>query len=116
MTSSGRIRRLRRDGLPEAAWSVQWSCHRRSDGASSRQRPSHLVGALRDGTRLAFAVGERGTRIAKVPFAVFSIYPRLAAAMEAGMLSAFTMFVWIPAIVATPTPGSRRPHSASLGR
>jgi len=31
------------------------------------------------------------------------IYPRLAAAMEAAMLSAFTGLVWIPAILAAPT-------------
>jgi uncharacterized membrane protein len=114
------------------------------------------LAALRDGTRLNFAVGERGTRIAKVLFAValpaiglshfvyarqtaalvpawlparigwayltgaghvaagigvlFSIYPRLAATMEAGMLSAFTILVWIPAIVAAPT--TRLPWTA----
>ena len=33
----------------------------------------------------------------------FSIYPRLAAAMEAAMLTIFTLLVWIPAIVAAPT-------------
>jgi uncharacterized membrane protein len=41
---------------------------------------------------------------------LFSIYPRLAAAMEAGMLSAFTTLVWIPAIVAAPT--TRLPWTA----
>lgn len=34
---------------------------------------------------------------------VLGIYPRLAAAMEAAMLSAFTGLVWIPAILAAPT-------------
>jgi uncharacterized membrane protein len=34
---------------------------------------------------------------------LLGIYPRLAASMEAAMLSAFTALVWIPAIVATPT-------------
>ncbi len=33
---------------------------------------------------------------------LFSIYPRLAAAVEAGMLSLFTLLVWGPAIVAAP--------------
>jgi uncharacterized membrane protein len=33
---------------------------------------------------------------------LFSIYPRLAAAMEATMLSAFTLFVWIPAVATKP--------------
>jgi uncharacterized membrane protein len=43
---------------------------------------------------------------------VFSIYPRLAAAMEAGMLSVFTMLVWIPAVVAAPT--TRFPWTAFI--
>jgi hypothetical protein len=34
---------------------------------------------------------------------LFSIYPRLAATAEAGMLSLFTLLVWGPAIVAAPT-------------
>ena len=34
---------------------------------------------------------------------LLGIYPRLAAAMEAAMLSAFTVLVWIPAIFAAPT-------------
>ncbi|HXT48831.1 MAG TPA: hypothetical protein VN717_09325 [Gemmatimonadaceae bacterium] len=34
---------------------------------------------------------------------LLGIYPRLAAAMEAAMLSAFTALVWIPLIVATPS-------------
>lgn len=34
---------------------------------------------------------------------LFSIYPRLAAAIEAAMLSVFTLLVWITAIVAAPT-------------
>jgi uncharacterized membrane protein len=33
---------------------------------------------------------------------LLGIYPRLAAAMEAAMLSAFTGLVWVPAIVAAP--------------
>lgn len=33
---------------------------------------------------------------------LFSVFPRLAATMEAGMLSIFTLLVWIPAIVAAP--------------
>ncbi len=33
---------------------------------------------------------------------LLSIFPRLAATVEAGMLSAFTLLVWIPAIVAAP--------------
>lgn len=33
---------------------------------------------------------------------LFSIYPRLAAAMEAAMLSVFTLLVWVPAVVANP--------------
>jgi uncharacterized membrane protein YphA (DoxX/SURF4 family) len=34
---------------------------------------------------------------------VLSIYPRLAAASEAAMLSIFTILVWVPAIVTKPT-------------
>ena len=37
---------------------------------------------------------------------LLGVYPRLAAAMEAAMLSAFTGLVWIPAIVAAPTKQS----------
>jgi uncharacterized membrane protein len=33
---------------------------------------------------------------------LFSIFPRVAAATEAGMLSLFTLLVWVPAIVAAP--------------
>lgn len=33
---------------------------------------------------------------------LFSIYPRIAATAEAGMLSLFTLLVWAPAIVAAP--------------
>jgi uncharacterized membrane protein YphA (DoxX/SURF4 family) len=33
---------------------------------------------------------------------LFSIYPRLAAAMEAVMMSVFTLLVWVPAVVANP--------------
>jgi uncharacterized membrane protein len=34
---------------------------------------------------------------------LFSIYPRMAAWTEAGMLSLFTLLVWVPAILAEPT-------------
>ena len=34
---------------------------------------------------------------------LLGIYPRLAATMEAAMLTAFTVLVWIPAILAAPT-------------
>lgn len=33
---------------------------------------------------------------------LFSFYPRLAAAAEAGMLTLFTILVWIPAVIANP--------------
>ncbi len=33
---------------------------------------------------------------------LFSIYPRLAATMEAVMLSVFTLLVWVPAVAANP--------------
>jgi uncharacterized membrane protein len=36
---------------------------------------------------------------------LFSIVPRLAAAMEAGMLAVFTLLVWAPRIVAAPAGG-----------
>jgi uncharacterized membrane protein len=107
------------------------------------------LGALPAGSKLTFATGENGVRIARVLFAVsllpiglshivyvkqtadlvpawlpfrtgwaylsgaghmaaglgvlFSILPRIAARAEAGMLSIFTLLVWIPAIVAEPT-------------
>jgi uncharacterized membrane protein len=41
---------------------------------------------------------------------LFSIYPRLAAMAEAGMLSLFTLLVWGPAILAAPT--TRLPWTA----
>jgi uncharacterized membrane protein len=41
---------------------------------------------------------------------LFSIYPRVAAMTEAGMLSLFTLLVWIPAILAAPT--ARLPWTA----
>jgi uncharacterized membrane protein len=41
---------------------------------------------------------------------LFSIYPRLAARVEAAMLSTFTLLVWVPAIVYTPT--ARLPWTA----
>ena len=34
---------------------------------------------------------------------LLSIYPRRAAAMEAAMLTTFTVLVWIPAVIAAPT-------------
>jgi uncharacterized membrane protein len=103
---------------------------------------------LEEGSRVAFATGDKGIRIARIIFAVallpiglshfaylehtvslvpawlpfrtgwacltgaghiaaglgvlFSVVPRLAAAMEAGMLGVFTLVVWAPRIVATP--------------
>jgi uncharacterized membrane protein len=41
---------------------------------------------------------------------LFSLYPRVAAAVEAGMLSLFTLLVWGPAILAAPT--TRLPWTA----
>jgi uncharacterized membrane protein len=41
---------------------------------------------------------------------LFSIYPRVAATVEAAMLSLFTLLVWGPAILATP--GARLPWTA----
>jgi uncharacterized membrane protein len=41
---------------------------------------------------------------------LFSIYPRIAAWAETGMLSLFTLLVWIPAIVAAPA--TRLPWTA----
>jgi uncharacterized membrane protein len=43
---------------------------------------------------------------------LFSIYPRLAASLEAGMLGVFTLLVWGPAILAAPT--TRLPWTAFL--
>jgi uncharacterized membrane protein len=106
---------------------------------------------LGEGSRFAFAIGERGLRIARIIFGLwllpigvshfaylkntvslvpawlpfrkgwaylggaghfaaglgvlFSVVPRLAAAMEAGMLCVFTLMVWAPRIVATPMGG-----------
>ena len=34
---------------------------------------------------------------------LFSIYPRLAASAEAAMLSLFTLLVWVPAVLTSPT-------------
>ncbi len=104
---------------------------------------------LGEGSKLQFATGENGIRIARILFAVsllafglshfvyagqtaglvptwlpfrtgwayltgaghlaagigvlLSIYPRLAATMEAAMLSVFTLLVWVPAVLAAPT-------------
>ena len=41
---------------------------------------------------------------------LFSIYPRVAATAEAGMLSLFTLLVWVPAILAAPA--TRLPWTA----
>jgi uncharacterized membrane protein len=106
---------------------------------------------VEEGSRFAFATGERGLRVARIIFGLFlvpigishfaylentvslvpawlpfrtgwayvtgaghiaaglgvlfSIVPRLAAAMEAGMLAVFTLLVWAPRIVATPAGG-----------
>jgi uncharacterized membrane protein len=43
---------------------------------------------------------------------LFSIYPRVAASAEAGMLTLFTLLVWGPAILAAPT--TRLPWTAFL--
>lgn len=43
---------------------------------------------------------------------LFSIYPRLAATLEAAMLGVFTLLVWGPAILAAPT--ARLPWTAFL--
>lgn len=54
-------------------------------------------------TALAYFTG--AAHIAAGLGVVLRIYPRLAATMEAAMVSAFTVLVWIPAIVATPKSG-----------
>jgi uncharacterized membrane protein YphA (DoxX/SURF4 family) len=43
---------------------------------------------------------------------LLSIFPRLAAMIEAGMISLFTLLVWAPAILAAPT--KRMPWTAFL--
>jgi uncharacterized membrane protein len=106
------------------------------------------LAALREGSPLTFATGEKGIRLARILFAVsvlpiglshlvyvketaelvpawlpyrvgwayltgagqiacglgvlFSIFPRVAARTEAGMISLFTLLVWGPAIFAAP--------------
>lgn len=60
--------------------------------------------------RIAWAYLTGAGHVAAGIGVLFSIYPRLAATMEAGMLSAFTILVWIPAIVAAPT--TRLPWTA----
>jgi uncharacterized membrane protein len=106
------------------------------------------LSALPKDSPFAFAMGERGVRIARIMFAIslipiglshivyvketaalvpawlpfrtgwayltgaghiaaglgvlFSVLPRVAAWAEAGMLSVFTLLVWIPAILAAP--------------
>jgi uncharacterized membrane protein len=114
------------------------------------------LAGLQEGSRLSFATGEKGIRIAKILFAVslipiglshivyvkqtadfvpawlpyrigwayvtgagqivcglgvlFSIFPRVAARAEAGMISLFTLLVWGPAILDAPT--TRMPWTA----
>ena len=34
---------------------------------------------------------------------LFSVFPRLAATLEAGMIGVFTALVWVPLVVKTPT-------------
>jgi uncharacterized membrane protein len=41
---------------------------------------------------------------------LFSVFPRVAAYMEAGMIGVFTLLVWVPAILAAPT--TRLPWTA----
>ncbi len=43
---------------------------------------------------------------------LFSIYPRVAAAVEAAMVSSFALLVWAPAVLAAP--GARLPWTAFL--
>lgn len=52
-------------------------------------------------TGWAYATG--AAHIAAGGGVLLGLYPRLAATMEAAMLSAFTGLVWIPAILAAPT-------------
>jgi uncharacterized membrane protein len=62
---------------------------------------AHLVPAwlpFREGWAYLTGVGQIACGIG----VLFSIYPRLAATAEAGMLSLFTLLVWGPAIVAAP--------------
>jgi uncharacterized membrane protein len=51
----------------------------------------------------ALAYGTGAAHIAAGFAVLLSIVPRLAATLEAVMLTAFTMLVWIPAVVAAPT-------------
>lgn len=53
--------------------------------------------------RTAWAYATGAGHIAAGLGVLLSIYPRLAATMEAGMLTAFTVLVWIPAVFAGPT-------------
>lgn len=114
------------------------------------------MAALRQGSKLSFATGESGVRIARILFALavipiglshivypqptasfvpgwlpyrifwayatgvgqiacglgvlFSVFPRVAACTEAGLISIFTLLVWAPAIWAAPT--TRLPWTA----
>ena len=52
--------------------------------------------------RAAWAVLTGAAQIAAGLGVLFSVYPRAAAALEAAMLSAFTVLVWIPAVVTKP--------------
>jgi len=61
---------------------------------------------LRTGWAYLTGVGQMACGIG----VLFSIYPGVAATTEAGMLSLFTLLVWIPAILAAPT--TRLPWTA----
>jgi uncharacterized membrane protein len=56
--------------------------------------------------RAAWAYLAGAAQIAAGLGVLFSIYPRISAAMEAAMLSAFTVLVWIPAVVTKPASAS----------
>ena len=46
---------------------------------------------------------------------LFSVMPRLAAAAEAAMLSAITVVVWLPGLIAAPTDATWTPFLISMG-
>jgi uncharacterized membrane protein YphA (DoxX/SURF4 family) len=57
--------------------------------------------------RTAWADFTGAAQIAAGLGVLFSIYPRLAAAGEAAMLSVFTLLVWVPAVITKPgVPGN----------
>jgi uncharacterized membrane protein len=60
--------------------------------------------------RTAWAYLTGAAHIAAGLGVVFSVVPRLAANLEAAMIAAFTLLVWVPAIAATPT--TRLPWTA----